>query len=64
MHISHMHCFKMSEGVTDVQRCELYEPMKRLDDNNIDNYFIIAARRTTCEPGSGGFRAALFVEQN
>lgn len=30
--------------------CELYEPMKRLDDNNIDNYFIIVGSHLVMDP--------------
>lgn len=36
-----------------VLRCELYEPMQRLDAGNIDNYFIIATRCQKKDLGPG-----------
>jgi len=39
-------------AVETALRCELYEPMQRLDAGNIDNYFIIATR---CQKRAWGF---------
>lgn len=42
-----------SAAVETVLRCELYEPMQRLDAGNIDNYFIIATRCQKKDLGPG-----------